>query len=64
MSDDAQRFRRRAIDCRNISKGALNVEDRWMLEEIADELDDEARRIEAASCDQIIPTNAAEPLCG
>jgi hypothetical protein len=49
MSNDAQRFRRRAIDCRNISKVALNVEDRWMLEEIADELDVEARRMEAAA---------------
>jgi len=60
---DAFRFRDRARDCRNLSKGTHNVEDRWMLEEIADELDDEARRIETASSDQIIPTNAAAPLC-
>ena len=47
MSDDAKRFRDRAKDCRALSKNARNAEDRQMLEEIADELDAEARRIEA-----------------
>ena len=48
MSDDAKRFRTRALDCRALSKGARTEADRAMLEEIADELDYEAQKIEAA----------------
>jgi hypothetical protein len=46
MSDDAKRFRSRAIDCRNLAKGARDSADAVMLEEIAAELDEEADRIE------------------
>ena len=46
MSDDAKRFRDRAIDCRTLAKNA-NSEDAAMLNEIADELDEEADRMEA-----------------
>ena len=48
MPDDAKHFRDRAIDCRALAKSARNSCDAAMLEEIAEELDDEARRIEAA----------------
>ena len=47
MLDDARRLRNRAIDCRALSKSARNREDAVMLEEIGEELDAEARRIEA-----------------
>ena len=47
MSEDAQRFRDRALDCRVLAKGARNQEDRASLEELADELDAEADKIEA-----------------
>lgn len=46
-NDDASRFRSRAIDCRALAKSARTTVDAAMLEEIADELDEEARRIEA-----------------
>jgi hypothetical protein len=47
MWDDAKRFRARAIDCRALAKSASNQIDAAMLEDIAAELDAEARRIEA-----------------
>ena len=47
MPDDAKHFRDRARDCRALAKGARNGDDAAMLEEIAEELDDEARKIEA-----------------
>ena len=47
MSDDAKRFRDRALDCRALCKSARNDDDRAMLEEIAAELDAEADEIEA-----------------
>lgn len=47
MPDDAKRFRDRAMDCRNLAMAAHNQADREMLEEIAEELADEARKIEA-----------------
>jgi hypothetical protein len=46
MPDDAKRFRDRAVDCRALAKSARYQTDAEMLEEIAEELDDEARRIE------------------
>jgi hypothetical protein len=49
MSNDAKRFRARAIDCRALAKSARNQIDAAMLEDIAGELDEEARRIEADS---------------
>ena len=47
MPCDAKRFRDRAIDCRALAKSARDQVDAAMLEEIAEELDDEARTIEA-----------------
>ena len=46
VMSDAQRFRDRARDCRNLAKSARDIEDAVMLEEIAEELDVEARKIE------------------
>ena len=46
MLDDAKRFRDRALDCRNLAKSARSDLDREMLEEIAYDLDEEARKIE------------------
>ena len=47
MPEDAKHFRDRARDCRALAKGARYGADAAMLEEIAEELDDEARKIEA-----------------
>lgn len=47
MSDAANRFRDRARDCLNLAKGARYEGDRIMLEEIAADLEDEAKRIDA-----------------
>ena len=64
MPDNAKRFRARAIDCRALAKSARNQIDATMLEDIAAELDSEARKIEAeevegswAEC----PTKVAKP---
>ena len=46
MSYDAQRFRDRALDCRNLAKSARTLCDASMLEELADEFDGEARNLE------------------
>lgn len=46
MLNSSKRFRSRAIDCRNLAKGARHSADVDMLEEIAAELDEEADRIE------------------
>jgi hypothetical protein len=42
----AQRLRNRALDCRNIAKGACSIVDAALLEEIADELDADAVKLE------------------
>ena len=47
MDDEVKRWRDRATDCRNLAKGARQQVDRIMLEEIAEELEAEARKIEA-----------------
>ena len=47
MSEAADRFRDRARDCLNLAKGARYEGDRIMLEEIAADLEDEAKRIDA-----------------
>ena len=44
---DAQHFRERASDCRALAKSARNEDDAALLEEIADEMDAEAERVEA-----------------
>ena len=46
MSFTAEQLRRRALDCRNVAKGARTEVDRTMLEDIAAELDAEARRLQ------------------
>jgi hypothetical protein len=48
MSDDAKRFRDRAIDCRALAKSARSEIAATMLEDIAAELDEEARSCDAA----------------
>lgn len=47
MKTTPEGFRDRAKDCRNLAKGARYDADRVMLEEIAEDLDAEADRIEA-----------------
>ena len=47
MAYDPMRLRSRAIDCLNIAKGTRSEVDAEMLEEFADELEEEARKIEA-----------------
>ena len=56
MSDQAQRFRERAIDCRALSKCAANHVDAAMLEEVADELDAEAAKLDAEEASGAKPT--------
>ena len=46
MSFTVEQLRRRALDCRNVAKGARTETDRTMLEDIAAELHAEARRLE------------------
>ena len=46
MGDRARRFRDRARDCLNLSKGARHRVDRIMLEEIGAELESEAKVID------------------
>ena len=46
MPDLVKRFRDRARDCLNLAKGARHEVDMIMLEEIAAELEAEAKRIE------------------
>jgi hypothetical protein len=43
---DAQKFRERARDCRTLAKAARNPADAALLEEIADELEAEAEKME------------------
>lgn len=47
MSEDSERFRKRAGECRALAAGARNALDRLSLEHIAEELDEEAAKIEA-----------------
>ena len=48
MSEEALRFRKRAADCRALAKSARDARDRDLLNDIADDLDAEADKIEAA----------------
>ena len=52
MSEEALRFRRRAADCRALAKTARDARDRDLLNDIADELDAEADKIEADDQDR------------
>lgn len=47
VSFSAQHFRDRALDCRNLAKSARSAVDAAMLEDIAYEMVEEARRIDA-----------------
>ena len=47
MSTDIEMLRSRAMDCRNLAKGARNEVDRDMLDDIAGDLESEARKLEA-----------------
>jgi|KBSMisStaDraftv2_1062788.scaffolds.fasta_scaffold3951018_1 hypothetical protein len=47
MPNDAKRFRDRAMECRALAKGVRHDSDAALLEEIAEELDDEARKLDA-----------------
>jgi hypothetical protein len=47
MPNDAQRFRDRARDCLNIAKSTKHEADRTLLEDMAAELEIEAKMIEA-----------------
>jgi hypothetical protein len=49
MPDDPKRFRDRAKECRAIAKGARSQADAALLEQIAEQMDDEARLIENQS---------------
>ena len=46
MSEESGRFRDRAKQCRDLSKGARSAVDREALEHMADDLDAEADKIE------------------
>ena len=62
MSDEANYFRSRARDCRNLAKSSRNREDAAMLEDIAAEQDEEARKIEpTASSAFEAPQTIVEP---
>ena len=56
MLEDSSHLRSRARDCRNLAKSARDQVDAAMLEEIAEELDVEARKIEVKR-----PARADEP---
>ena len=47
MGEDASRFRERARQCRQLAKDARDDEARKTLNEMGDELDEEADRIDA-----------------
>ena len=55
-----KQFRKRALDLRNLAKGARNEADQAMLEDIAADLDAEARGLEAAKAAQPVPD---DPQC-
>jgi hypothetical protein len=48
MWDDAEHFRSRAKECRRLAENARYPEDRRILIEMAEELEDEAARIARA----------------
>jgi hypothetical protein len=47
MSDESNQFRSRAYECRLLAAGARHAVSRRELTDIADALDDEARKIDA-----------------
>lgn len=57
MSDEAKRFRQRAYDCRQLAKGARDPRDQRLLEDIADDLDAEADKMDAEEDDAATPND-------
>jgi hypothetical protein len=57
MSEDVERFRRRAAECRELGRKARDQRDRELLDDIAEELDEEARKMETES----EPSEVAKP---
>ena len=47
MSDDSERFRKHAAECRQLAESALDPRDSRLLKEIADDLEAEADMMEA-----------------
>ena len=58
MPDSAKRFRDRARDCLNVAKGARHEADRTILEDMAAELEAEAKKIDAEDAAR---SKASEP---
>jgi hypothetical protein len=54
VTDESDRFRKRAIECRRLSNDARNSLDRAQLEQMAEDLDDEADKIEAEAFPKLI----------
>ena len=46
LDDDPKRLRQRAVDCRNLAKSARTTGGAATLEKMAEEFEDEARRVE------------------
>jgi hypothetical protein len=59
--DDVRRLRDAARDCLNVSKNVQGDADKAMLEDMAAELEAEAKRIEAEYPPAKIPTNDNGP---
>lgn len=47
MGEDSQRFRQRAKQCRTLAKDARDAESRRTLNQMGEELDEEADRLDA-----------------
>jgi hypothetical protein len=57
MSDEAKRFRQRAYDCRQLAKGARDRRDQRLLEDIADDLEVEADKMDDEDGDEATPND-------
>lgn len=55
MGEGSSHFRRRAAECRELAKAARDEVSRRELNDIADELDAEAERIDAEGNDPSMP---------
>ncbi|HEX5258697.1 MAG TPA: hypothetical protein VFW35_07940 [Sphingomicrobium sp.] len=58
MSEDSDRFRTRAQECRRLSRDARDEETRARLAQMAEELDEEADMIEAEEGNETGPRAA------
>ncbi|MGZ2413115.1 hypothetical protein ACUXST_002564 [Sphingomonas sp. F9_3S_D5_B_2] len=65
IADDAERYRKRAQECRTLAAGARDDRDRHALLEVAEDLEIEAAEIEAQAAKHIAsssqPWNASLP---